>query len=503
MTTSLAARVGADLGDVCARIGYSHAGIASSLGPAAFAALGRGEPAAVRRVLASTALHDAIRLFILHDPLPRARCETLLGGALIDALLELSWAEEDTAGLRVLIDVRPIDRGKRGGLVFSDMDASMVEHIPGKDHVLGVGAASLSLAEAVPRSAVSSVLDLGCGSGVQLVLQADYAANLTGSDISERALRFAHATLAASGVDAELLQGPWFEPVQQRRFERIVANPPFVVGPAAIAHVYRDSGAELDGATELVVRQACEHLEEDGSAHLVGAWVLNADSWAQRVSSWVPPTGYAVWVLERDRVDAPRYVSTWLKDESIDPRSEEGQRRTEQWLSHFDAHGVTGVGFGFIHIQRLAEDTPSEVMCEDFSAASTAGLGEEVEEYFLRTSWLREQDASSMLSSRYQLRPGVCIDRISRTDTESGIGMKAESIHIARTEGPRFSHEIDEAVASLVAGLHPQGLPLAEIVELYAATEEIDPAEIVQPVIAVMVDLIRHGLVLPAELLAD
>ncbi|WKD61375.1 N5-glutamine S-adenosyl-L-methionine-dependent methyltransferase [Corynebacterium ciconiae DSM 44920] len=503
MTTSLAARVGADIADVCSRIGYTHAGIASSLGPAAFAAMGRGEPAAVRRVLGHTALHEAIRLFILHDPLPLKRCENLLGSALIDALLELSWAEEDDDNLRVIIDIRPLDRGGRAGWVISDMDASMVQHIPGKEHVLGVGAASLSLAEAVPHSPVDTLLDLGCGSGVQLILQADCAERLSGSDISERALSFAHASLAASHVDAELLHGPWFEPVHERRFDRIVANPPFVVGPASIDHVYRDSGKDLDGATELVVREACAHLSEDGSAHLVGAWALDGGNWAQRVSAWIPSTGYAAWVLERDRVDAPRYVSTWLKDESIDPRSDIGQRRTEQWLDHFDRHGITGVGFGFIHIQRLEEDTPSEVVCEDFSSASTSGLGDEVEEYFLRTAWLRQQSSSSMLASCYQLRPGVCIDRISRTDDEAGIGMRRDSVHIARTDGPRFSHEIDEAVAALVAGLHPQGLPLGEIVELYAAAEGMDSSAILPQVITVMVDMIRHGLVLPAELIAD
>jgi len=38
----------------------------------------------------------------------------------------------------------------------------------------------------------------------------------------------ARATFALSAMEVELLDGSWFEPVDGRQFDKIVANPPFV-----------------------------------------------------------------------------------------------------------------------------------------------------------------------------------------------------------------------------------------------------------------------------------
>lgn len=174
-------------------------------------------------------------------------------------------------------------------MIFSDADASMTQHVPGPEHVLGVGAASLSLLQATPTSPGGRVLDLGTGSGIQVLGQAGLASSITATDVHPRALDFAEATLIDSDIEAELLEGSWFEPVQGRDFDRIIANPPFVVGPPEIGHVYRDSGMDLDGASKLVVEQACAHLSPGGTAHLLGAWVHSADqSWQQRVAEWLP-----------------------------------------------------------------------------------------------------------------------------------------------------------------------------------------------------------------------
>ena len=84
------------------------------------------------------------------------------------------------------------------------------------------------------------------------------------------------------------------------------------------------------------------------------------------------------------------------------------------------------------------------------------------------------------------------------------MGFAAEVTRITRTEGPRFSHEIDTAVRSLLSGLHPHGLPLRDVVGLLAASQSIgDVGELEQSVVRIVVDLVRHGLVLPAELVAE
>lgn len=492
------------LGDVFTAHGFTSDAIAVHLGPHATDALYRGEPAAVRRRLGdATALSRLISFFILRDPLPRAQTEALLGP---EILADLAAAETITTGstVQMLIDVRPHVIAGTDRWIFSDADASMTIHVPGPDHVLGVGAASLSLLQATPTTPVDSVLDLGTGSGVLALAQAS-SSHVTATDVHPRALDFAEASLAAGSAleGVELLEGSWFEPVAGRRFDRIVANPPFVVGLGDVDHVYRDSGLNLDGASELVASQAAAHLTPDGSAYLLAAWAHTADgSWQQRVASWLPDHGVEAWVLQRDVADPELYVGTWLRDESIDPRSPEGAEKTTRWLDHFAREQVTGIGFGFIALRRIDDDASSEVTAEDISQPFTDPLGPEIEEYFARSAWLRGKTAEQIAASRFQVRPTVAREDVFVPDAEVGAGFVPAVSRLTRTDGPRFSHEIDELLATLLAGLNPAGLPLEDTAELLAYTRGVDVDKLISAAVPAIVDLVRHGLVLPAELIA-
>lgn len=498
--TPLAAR----LAPVLREAGFTADAVAAHLGPEMSEAMHRGEPAAVRFATRHLGpLDRLIRTFILRDPLSPAELGELvgeeLGRALIDAAVFTGTGEQ----VRLGIDIRPHVILGRDQLVFSDADAAMTDHIPGPDHVLGVGAASLSLLQATPDSPVGTVLDLGTGSGVQALGQLHCASHITATDLHPRALEFAEATLgAATGrqADIELLEGPWYEPVRGRTFDRIIANPPFVVGLPEVGHVYRDSGLDLDGASALVVGQALEHLNPGGTAHFLAAWIHTSEqSWAHRVASWFPETGVSAWVIQRDVADPAHYVGTWLRDESLDPRSPESDARTAAWLQHFADAGVTGVGFGFITMKNIG-DQPTEILAEEMTQPFTDPLSPEIEEYFARVDWLRDLDAEEFGDSRFLLRPGVAREDISVPDTDAGVGFTPAVMRLTRTEGPRWSHEVDAHLAAIVAGLHPQGLSLAETVDLYAMAQGLDVGELLPTALSAVGDLVRHGLVIPADL---
>lgn len=484
---------------------FTQAGISECLGPAASAALFRGEPAAVRStVRGHSALEQLIRLVLLHDAAPTESFIELFGADTTQGLLECGALQYvDSATAQLCIDIRPHTFADADHWVFSDMDASMSEHIPGPEHVLGVGAASLSLVQAVPQSPVATLLDVGTGSGVQVLAQQGCATHITATDVHARALDFAAASFAGSGLEVETLCGPWFAPVEGRTFDRIVANPPFVVGLPEVGHIYRDSGLNLDGASELVIQQAPQHLNPGGTAIMLAAWVHeHGQSWQQRVASWLPNTGVAAWVIQRDVADPALYVGTWLKDESLDPRSIEAAARTEVWLDHFARANVTGIGFGFVAIQRLDDDVESDILCEDMPQQFSDPLGPEIAEYFQRIAWLRTHSAEDIANTQFCVRPGVAVEDVRIADTNQGMGFQPAALRICRTDGPRFSHDIDPHLQAIVSGLHPGGLPLAEVVELYCAAQGIDAAPLLPSVIDAVVDLLRHGLVLPAELAA-
>ena len=501
------AAVAAELGEFLSSHGFTADGIAGHLGPEYTEALHRGEPAAVALGAAGDTTLDAlIRLFILHEAVAPTQLSDVLGARLATKLMDAGVAQLDESGnAYIAYDIRPHIIVGTNRLVFSDVDASLVDHVPGSEHVLGVGAASLSLLQSTPLTPVETALDLGTGSGVQLLGQLSTAAHVTATDLHSRALDLARATLAAAGPAAEekveLLQGSWFEPVAGRRFDRIVANPPFVVGLPEVGHIYRDSGLNLDGASELVVSQAVEHLAPGGSAHILGAWVHQGEqSWQQRVASWLPEKGVAAWIIQRDVADPALYVSTWLKDESVDVRSDLGRERARLWLEHFNEHDVTGIGFGFVAIQRIDDDEPSDVLAEYMPQPFTDPLGPEVEEYFARVAWLRGLVPGELETKHFQVRPGVAREDVQLPDAELGMGFAPAALRLTRTEGPRWSHDVDKHIAAIVAGLNPAGLSLGETIELYAAAQGFDEEELVASALPAMVDLIRHGLIIPTEL---
>lgn len=526
---------------------FTASRISEFLGTSANAALYRGEPGAVLRIL-RTQVEAALRtceestienvhhfaglieFFLLHRPLSSQGLEALLGQELAQSLINVGMVgsvgcQAGEVGQPVpdphegahtwipLYDIRPhVIRGE-DYWVISDRDASMVEgHVPAANHVLGVGAASLSLLSVTPQSPVESVLDLGTGSGVQVLGQLQVAERIIATDFYPRALDLAEATLvpAIAGLDADttaavsLVEGSWFSPVQGMRFDRIVSNPPFVVSTGHIHHGYRDSGLDLDGATELVVREAIDHLTAGGHAHILGAWVhRNGEDWRQRLSSWLPDEGVAAWILQRDVADPELYVGTWLRDESIDPRSQQAITRTQQWLSHFADNEVTGIGFGYIHLERIEDGEPSDVLIEELSHQVDDYLGDEVEEYFTRARWLRDQTPESIMASNFVLRPGIALEDVSVADEESGMGFTQAVLRLTRTEGPRFSHEIDSHLRAIVAGLHPQGLSLGEVAQLYAFSHNLDEDALANALVSPIVDLVRHGLLLPASLIDE
>ena len=325
--------------------GFTADGIAAHLGPDATEALHRGEPAAVRYAAADdSTLSRLIRVFVLRDAVPATELAELLGATLATKLIDARAVTVDRSGtVRLVLDIRPHVIVGENRWVFSDADASMTEHVPGPDHVLGVGAASLSLLQSTPVTPVDTVLDLGTGSGVQALGQLGTAEQVTATDIHPRALELAAATFAGAGAQVELLQGAWFEPVAGRRFDRIVANPPFVVGlpevgtstatPASTSTVPPSFLPRRRSTSPRWYRASAGRVGAHPRAVLGGPRVLAASGAASRRGS-----------SRRDVADPAHYVGTWLRRVRRPPPR--GRRPHAGLAAHFADHGVTGIGSG-------------------------------------------------------------------------------------------------------------------------------------------------------------
>lgn len=503
------------LGEAFRRHEYTAPGLEAALGQEGMSALVRADAATVRR----HARHAGptgllLRLFVLGDSLPESEVSALLPGIEVgDGVDAGLWRRSDSEpdAVQGLVDLRPVDTGAGTRWVFADIDGSMVHTTTRSDHVLGIGQASLSLLRITPSSPVASVLDLGTGCGIQLVHALDVVESATGTDITPRCLDFTEATLAINGLTAELVRGPWFEPVAGRRFDRIVANPPFVVGPAEVGHSYRESGLELDGGSRTVVEGAADHLTEGGTAVLLASWVERGGvDWRSRVSSWIPADGVDAWVLRRDVSEPGMHVWTWLTDEGMDPRDDVAARAADEWLDHLEAQDVSGIGFGYIFLRRISG--ASSVLCEDLTHPFDSGLGDEAEAYFARTAWLREAtelhgDQSTALDSTvFTVSPDVRV-HVSQSlapshtadgeDSDGSGESDGDLVVVERVTGARWRHEIDSLTAMVLRGARMGALPLEELVILAAAGAGEDPDVLAEPVRRVVADLFLHGFVVP------
>jgi methylase of polypeptide subunit release factors len=476
--------------DLCARLreafqkaGYTADGVVHAIGAPTHAALGRGEPEAARRASRDAgALGTLIRLFLLGDPEPEPALRAALGPLDLDEAVAAGVLTPDG---RAGLDIRPY----QDWWVIADLDADQRRGPVPEDHVLGVGHASISLARATARRPVGTLLDLGTGCGVQALHAAAHTRTITATDLSPRALALATGTFRLNELEVETLPGPWFDPVRARRFDQIVCNPPFVVGPPRVDYLYRDSGLAGDDASALLLQRLPDYLTEGGIGQLLASWLHRAgEDWAERVTSWLP-AGVDAWVVQRDVADPALYVGTWLRDAGIDPRSPRGREQTGIWLDWLAHNEVEGIGFGYVTLRRTAA-TPTTVVCEDLRHAYDDPLGPETARWLDHVDWLRDNE-SDLLSTRFTVPPTVVLEEVSHPG-DTGWTPLLRRLH--RTDGPGWRHDVDEPTAKLLAGC--QGtLPLEDLLALLEfAYDGIDS----RAALDVVRDLVLHGMLVPA-----
>ncbi|MYR91291.1 methyltransferase [Streptomyces sp. SID685] len=457
----------ARLRDALLAASFTADGLLELLGAPAYTALARSETVpALRATRGDTPLETLVRLFLLQQPVPRARVAAVLP---LEEAVETGWLVRVGGDeVAAAVDVRPY--GGPGGedwFIVSDLGCAVGgaggigQRAEGV--VLGVGGASTTLAGITVRTPVAAALDLGTGSGIQALHASRHATRVTATDLNPRALHITALTLALSGAPAaELREGSLFEPVRDdEKFDLIVSNPPFVISPGARL-TYRDGGMGGDDLCRSLVQQAGERLNEGGFAQFLANWQhVAGEDWQDRLRSWVP-RGCDAWIVQREVQDVTQYAELWLRDAG-DHRGDpaEYQARYDAWLDEFEARKVKAIGFGWITLRRTGAAEPS-LTVEEWPHPVEQPLGDTVRAHFERLDYLREHDDAALLAHHFRLVGEVVQEQVGLPGAED-----PEHVVLRQHRGMRRATKVDTVGAGF-AGVCDGTLSAGRILDAIA-----------------------------------
>src|SRR5262249_21772142 len=140
---------------------------------------------------------------------------------------------------------------------------------------------------------------------------------VVGVDRNVRSVNLANFNAQLNGMPhASFLAGDLYSPVLHRRFDLIVANPPYVISPEP-KFLYRNSGLKGDEISQRVVAEGAALLEEGGYLQLICEWAhLRGQDWQDRLKGWFAGTGCDAWVLRFTTVEPAQHSELWLRSSS-------------------------------------------------------------------------------------------------------------------------------------------------------------------------------------------
>ena len=291
-----------------------------------------------------------------------------------------------------------------------------------------------------PREAVAEALDLCCGGGIQgLVAAAHYAGQVVAVDVNPRAIRFARANAQLNGLENyQAVQGDLYAPVEGRRFDLILANPPFVPSPETDLG-FRDGGANGEAILARIVAGAEAHLNPGGRVAIVTD-LVDPSTLDGRLDRWWGEAFADRLVLTtapRDEIlfsepHARRPFDQSMTDYEVD---------LDRWVTNFRQSGLVAVDFGYILIWRRAQGTP-HTTTRVVSSPTTPVHGQV-------SAWKRSMDQFQGAGAQAVVPvPGLAVEQ-----TRDALG-RFESARLTVPGNPFFTtYAVDEATVETIGAV--------------------------------------------------
>jgi hypothetical protein len=402
---------------------------------------------------------------------PRSALDRALPG-LVDPLVGAGILCLDADQVRAVIDIRPYASDEGEFWVASDLTPNLdtLTAPIRSDHVLGVSAASATLAQLTFRSPVASALDLGTGCGVQSLHLARHSGRVVATDLNPRAYELARLTFELNATTVDLRLGDLYDPVAAERFDLIVANPPYVISPPGLTRLtYREGDAMADTLVERVVIEGAARLTEGGVLQVLANWAHVRDGdWTDRVGGWVRATGCDAHVVQREVLDPYAYIEVWLADAGL-AGSPGYADQYRAWCAYFDQLRIEAVGLGWL-VLRNAGRTEPWVRIEDWPHPLEQPIGPALAAEFDAVGRLSGMTDDQVLQRTWRLADDV-------VEESTGRPGQADPQHFVLRQqvGLRRAYALDTATAGILGACDGE-LTLAEIIAAVSDLLGADPA---------------------------
>ena len=375
-------------------------------------------------VLPQSDAGSAARFFVLHEPQTDATLRAWLGDASVDFLERMHAIVAVDGKRRSLISISWF----AGRLIAADARAynAVWPCEPQRDYVMPPGRDSLGLLHVAPRTRRAATLDLCCGPGTQTLAAAAYSDRVVGVDINPRAIRFAEVNAAANRIEhATFVLGDLYEPLDDARFDAILANPPFVPWPDDADQLYfRGGGATGDDVIARILAGAVTSLEPDGALSLV-ADVADSATLIDRIRTWQHQPRRTLVLLEH-RHELIEYAERHTAHYAA---GAERDAMFSRLLTHLQSAAVGSLDYGYI----LQQAAPGDAHLFHTQAARSNDITADVAAWFAHQAQLMTSADNDRL---LDLATGVHLVDVGERDAS---GAMAQDCFLA--PGPASLHE--------------------------------------------------------------
>lgn len=440
-------------------------------------------PIVLKKTEGESVLPLLARLFFVGWPAPVELCRRLVPEPILAAAREcgLLIENKDAGEFEAQAMLVPF----ADFLVACDSPRLAARH---HEKVVGPGRATLALARAALRGHNETTLDIGSGSGVLSIAATSYSGEVTGTDLSPRARNFGEFSAALNGKrNAQFLCGDGLETVKGRVFSRILANPPFFLGPVK-TFTFCDSPLELDGFSRRLAQEAPSHLRDGGYFQMISEWVeIKGEKWPDRLREWTAHSGCDVLVNIASVLTATQYAEKRF-DEAQTLFGERKEESFQNHLDYFAEHQVENVLLGIVTMRKRAGKNWFSVLP---SCPVTAGIPEAIEERFDTLTFAGSHSAEQLLATRFRLAPDAGIDqRIVPTTKGWGI----QRFDLLKTGPFEDRLSLDASVAGIVP-LFDGKLTLDEIAVQLSQQASLEAGQARQNCVQLCQRLLESGLV--------